>query len=177
MRLFTSHYSRLFSFVIALQPNLEDADDIMQEVSMRLWDKFDDFTPDTNFLAWSRQFVRHVVMNHRSASSRSRLLLDDELIAQIAYTYDAADEWLEMRRDALAKCVAELPTSRQSLLRQCLHRDGKLAEVANVVQCTVSALYKRLDRIRVALETCVGHRLRAESTYSEGSFPERGEHA
>lgn len=168
IRLFTTHYSRLFGFVVALQPNLDDADDIMQEVSMRLWDKFDDFDPDTNFLAWSRQFVRHIVMNHRYSCARSKVFLDDKLVAQIACTHDAADEWLELRREALAGSVSALNPSRKRLLSHCLHRDGTLADVASVVRCSVSALYKRLDRIREALESCVKLRLQADNSCSEG---------
>ena len=43
----------LFAFVFSMAPNRNDAEELLQETRVVLWEKFDDFAPGTNFLAWA----------------------------------------------------------------------------------------------------------------------------
>ena len=51
--LFQKNEAALRCLVRSLLPSWNDVDDIMQEVSLVLWDKFADFDPDSNFLEHS----------------------------------------------------------------------------------------------------------------------------
>ena len=44
---------RLNGYVLSLVHNWIDADDIVQDVAVRLWQRFDDFMPDADFGAWA----------------------------------------------------------------------------------------------------------------------------
>ena len=41
LRLFLQNERRLYAYVLALLPNRADADDVLQEASLVMWDKFD----------------------------------------------------------------------------------------------------------------------------------------
>ena len=53
IELFSSNYNRIKSFIFSLVPNTSDADDVMQETSRIIWEKFEEFEVGTNFLAWA----------------------------------------------------------------------------------------------------------------------------
>lgn len=52
IRLLSAHYVRIKSFIFTMLPNESDADDVMQETSITLWKKFNDFQSGTDFVAW-----------------------------------------------------------------------------------------------------------------------------
>jgi DNA-directed RNA polymerase specialized sigma24 family protein len=61
VRLWTLHGQRIYAYLLALSSNYADADEIYQEVGMTLWQKFDQYTPETNFHAWARQVALYKV--------------------------------------------------------------------------------------------------------------------
>ena len=57
-QLFVRHQSVLKGFILSLQPDFTEADDILQEVFLVVTQKVDSFVVGTNFLAWARQIAR-----------------------------------------------------------------------------------------------------------------------
>ena len=52
------HHRRLYGYVFTLLRNHQDAQDVFQQTSLVLWEKFDEFQPDTNFLTWACTVAR-----------------------------------------------------------------------------------------------------------------------
>ena len=50
LRLLGQHERRLLGFILSLVPNWADADDIAQEVKIRLWEQFDKYDPAKDFV-------------------------------------------------------------------------------------------------------------------------------
>ena len=47
------HTGQVLAYINALVLDWNDADDLFQETCLVLWQKFDEFRPGTNFLAWA----------------------------------------------------------------------------------------------------------------------------
>jgi hypothetical protein len=54
----TRHERLVYGFMLSLVPNWADADEILQETNIRLWDEFEKFVPRTNFAAWAVRIAR-----------------------------------------------------------------------------------------------------------------------
>jgi RNA polymerase sigma-70 factor, ECF subfamily len=52
MPLFTRHGRQLYAYFLTLMGNDPGADDVFQETSTLMWEKFEQFEPGTNFVAW-----------------------------------------------------------------------------------------------------------------------------
>src|ERR1039458_5788418 len=79
--LMTQHQRRIFSYIYTLVPNRYDAEDLLQETSVVICEKFDEFEPQTDFVAWACQI----------AYWRIRYLFRSEDInAPLPGTYNAA---------------------------------------------------------------------------------------
>ena len=48
--LLTRYQQRVYLFILSLVPDRADAEDVLQETNLVLWQKFDDFTPGSDSL-------------------------------------------------------------------------------------------------------------------------------
>jgi RNA polymerase sigma-70 factor (ECF subfamily) len=163
IRLMTKHERLVYGYILSLVPNWADADEILQETNIRLWEEFDKFTPGTNFAAWAVRVAHFQVLTWRKRVSRSRLVFDQRVIDTLAEEPYWTDEAFEARQQALGDCVSELPAHSRELLRSCYVGGTKIKDVASKLQRTPASVYKALERIRVTLHTCIEKRMARQS--------------
>jgi RNA polymerase sigma-70 factor, ECF subfamily len=159
IRLMTKCERMVYGYILSLVPNWADADEILQETNIRLWEEFEKFQPGTNFAAWAVRVAHFQVLTWRKKVSRSRLVFDQRVIDTLAEEPLWTDEQFEDRQQALAQCVSELPENSRDLLRQCYDKGSKTKDVAVELNRSPAAVYKALERIRVALHSCIQRKL------------------
>src|SRR5438876_114839 len=52
LRLFLQNERRIYAYILTLLPRRADAEDVLQEASLVMWDKFDEENPPDDFAAW-----------------------------------------------------------------------------------------------------------------------------
>ena len=57
MLLMTQHQRRIFSYIYTLVPDRHHAEDLLQESSLVICEKFDEFELGTDFVAWACQIA------------------------------------------------------------------------------------------------------------------------
>jgi RNA polymerase sigma-70 factor, ECF subfamily len=159
IRLMTKYERMVYGYILSLVPNWADADEILQETNIRLWEEFEKFQLGTNFAAWAIRVAHFQVLTWRKKASRSRLVFDQRVVDALAAEPCWSDEEFESRQQALAECVSELPDHSRDLLRSFYVHGSKAKDVAVELKRTPAAIYKALERIRVALHTCIQRRL------------------
>ena len=82
MLLMVQHQRQIFSFIYSLAPDRHDAEDLLQETSLVICEKFGEFKPGTNFLAWACQIALWRVRAARQKFARSKIMFDDEVLEQ-----------------------------------------------------------------------------------------------
>src|SRR6516225_7014590 len=73
LRLFLQNERRLYAYILTLLPNRADADDVFQEASLVLWDKFDERHPPDDFAAWGCCIAYFKVLDFCKRSQRRRV--------------------------------------------------------------------------------------------------------
>ena len=71
IKLYTKNEARLRNFVRSMVPTWESVDEVMQEASLVMWRKFDQFDPETEFLKWSQVVCRFEALKCRRRKARS----------------------------------------------------------------------------------------------------------
>ena len=129
--LLRQHQTQLFGYIYSLVRDLDDADDLFQQTSLVLWDKFDQFDRSKSFVNWACGVAQFEVLNFLRTRSRKRLYFSDELNLALVETHESLEhELLEERRTALAGCMKKLRQKDRELLEACYERSASMPEVA-----------------------------------------------
>lgn len=77
---FTQHLlsiqTELFRFAFKLTADREEANDLLQETSLKALDNEEKFTPDTNFKGWMYTIMRNIFINNYRKTVRDQTFVD-----------------------------------------------------------------------------------------------------
>jgi RNA polymerase sigma-70 factor (ECF subfamily) len=159
MLLMTRHQRQIFSYIYALVPNRHDAEDLLQETSVVICEKFNDFEEGTDFVAWACQIAYWRIRYSRQKYARSKVIFDQEIVDAIAQTASEMVAEMDERHVALGHCLQKLhPRDRELLLVRYESGCG-VEEAARRSGRTLKTAYKALSRLRKLLLDCVTTRL------------------
>ncbi len=155
VRLLKQHDRRLAAYVFSMVTDWSDAEDIIQDTWVRLWEQFDDYRPEEDFGAWACTIARYLVMAYRKRTQRHKLTFSSRVIDLLDEQVAAGRTECENRVRVLADCVRKLSDSARDLLRRCYGRPVKIKDIARELNRSVNGLYLALSRIRRILHDCV----------------------
>ena len=162
MLLMTQHQRRIFGYIYTLVPNRTDAEDILQETSLVVCEKFAQFKVGTDFAAWACQIAYWEVRRARQKFARAKVVFNQEVVDAISETAVELAPERSARHEALARCLQKLhPRDRELLLTRYEPGSG-VKEAAQRSGRTLEAAYKALARLRKLLHDCVTNQLSAE---------------
>ena len=158
--LFTASERRLRSFVYGMVPSQQDVDEIMQEVSIVLWKKFDQYEPGTEFIRWAYVVARYEVLLYRRKKARDRLCFSEKMLEILSEEFEEDEDTLDREKAALDFCLKKMSEADREMLMTIYSKDMKINELADSLGRTATSLYKRLNRMRARLLDCVQSRLK-----------------
>jgi RNA polymerase sigma-70 factor, ECF subfamily len=165
VRLLMAHERRILTYILALLPNVADAEDVLQETSIVLWRKFPDYQPGTNFVSWAFRVAHNMVRNHRAKQCRCRVKFDEALLTAVAADVESMREELDLGRLALLDCIDELPPGDRDLLQRRYELGATIKSVAVAVNRSVEGMYKSMRRIHDTLFDCIHRKLTSEGVH------------
>jgi len=166
LRSFTAHEPAIRAHVRRLVPARADADDVMQEISVVLWQKFDSFREGADFKAWAFGVARFEVLAWLRDRGRDRLVLDEEVITKIAEETTVEEPRLQRQREALEHCMKKVPEDHRGLLMQAYQPESRIQDVAQSSGRTIPGFYQWLHRMRKLLLDCIRRALAQEEVAS-----------
>ncbi|MEP6956448.1 MAG: sigma-70 family RNA polymerase sigma factor [Chthoniobacterales bacterium] len=162
MLLMTQHQRRIFSYIYTLVPDRHDAEDLLQQTSLIVCEKFDEFTLGTDFAAWACQIAYWQVRAARQKYARAKVVFNQEIVDALAQTASELSEEVSTRHEALARCLQKLPVRDRELVLTRYERGSSVDAAAQRSGRTLEAAYKALTRLRKLLLDCVTHQLSIE---------------
>ncbi|MDF1813096.1 MAG: sigma-70 family RNA polymerase sigma factor [Verrucomicrobiales bacterium] len=142
----------------------EDVDEIMQEVSLVAWRKFDQLDNADEFPVWACVIARYEILMFRRRHARDRLVFSEkvyELLAEQSLE-EVSSSMKEKRLNQLQQCVENLPPASRELVTAAYQPGSTIDKLASQLGKKTNTVYQQLWRIRRALEQCVEERLEAE---------------
>ena len=149
-------HGRLYGYIHSLVRDLNDADDLFQQTTLVLWNKFDSFDPARSFFNWACGVARGEVANFLRSRGRSKLYFSDELNLLLAEAHEEFDtDEREERKEALGGCLEKLRDRDRELLQQCYGTDEAIQAIASKHGRSSQSVHNSLRRIRQALFECI----------------------
>jgi RNA polymerase sigma-70 factor len=138
-----------------------DAEEVFQNTSVVLWNKFGEFEPGSNFFAWASKVAYYEVLGFMKQRRRSRMLSDGamELLANSAI---ALSDEASVRQEALEDCLSRLNAADRDLLQARYYHQRPAKQIATMQSRSVDSVYRALSRIHNLLLNCVQRNLARE---------------
>lgn len=155
LSLFLRSEREIFRYVAALVPNVADAEDIVQQAALALWEKFDAYDSGQPFTPWACRFALNKARQWMERHQRWKRLLDGGLAEELALRREQLRPELEAQLRRLEGCLGELPEDQRSLVEGYYYRREDITVLANRSGRTSAAAYKALQRVRQALQNCL----------------------
>lgn len=153
----------LHAFILSMVWNPAEAEDVLQETNLLLWEKAGEFDDTRPFLPWAMRFAQLQAMawlkRHRQ---RQRIVFDDDLVQLLAEEAVAGEPAFEARQQALASCVQKLPPGQRELIARRYEPGASVQELAERAGVSPKAVSDKLRRIRQSLLACIQRTLSAE---------------
>jgi RNA polymerase sigma-70 factor, ECF subfamily len=162
LSLFLRSEREVFRYVAALVPNVADAEDIVQQTALALWEKFDAYDPAQPFTPWACRFALNKARQWIERRQRWQLLLENGLAEELASRREELKPDFERRLAHLEDCLGKLSGEQRELVEGYYYRRADVESLARASDRSVEATYKMLQRIRHALQSCVETAARQE---------------
>src|SRR6188472_2285781 len=155
LTLFLRSEREIFRYVAVLVPNVTDAEDIVQQTALALWEKFDAYDASQPFTPWACRFALNKAKQWIERRQRWQALLEGGLAEELALRREELRPELDARLKHLEGCLNKLPDEQRLLVEGYYHRRDGIDKLAENSGRTVAATYKTLQRVRQALQLCV----------------------
>jgi RNA polymerase sigma-70 factor (ECF subfamily) len=155
LSLFLRSEREIFRYVAALVPNVADAEDIVQQTALALWEKFHAYDASQPFTPWACRFALNKTRQWIERRQRWQALLTGELAEELALRREVLRPEMDLRLRHLEGCLGKLPPEQFALIEGYYYRRDEMEELAAKAGRTVAATYKMLQRVRVALQACI----------------------
>jgi len=155
VQLMMKHQRKLFGYILTLVPSRSDAEDILQETSLTICEKFADFETGTNFYSWACQIAYWKVRAARKKFATSKVIFNEEVLEAVAQTRLEMEDELDIRHNALSRCLHKLNERDRRMVLVRYESGHNVKAAAQACGRTIQGAYKALNRIRKTLHDCV----------------------
>ncbi|MEX0867922.1 MAG: sigma-70 family RNA polymerase sigma factor [Pirellulales bacterium] len=161
MAIFARNQRRVFAYIGTLLPNIADAEEVMQETSIILWRKWNQFDRSRDFVRWANGIAHLEVQRYLRMNQSNKLQFNDSVLARISDEVERQSDRQADRQAALIGCMQKLTAGDRDLVERRYLREVNVAEIAQLLNRPLKSIYRSLDRVRDQLFECVQRSLSA----------------
>jgi len=161
--LLTQNQEPLFRYIFSLVSSEADARDILQETSLALYRKFDQYENSRPFLPWAYRFAYLQIQKHRAKFARSPLLFSEDLIHLFALEREQMEPELDLRLQFLDECLGKLTPHDKELVASRYALRESAEEMMQRFAMSRRTLFRNLELLRQRLHDCVTRQIQSEA--------------
>src|SRR5258706_376057 len=105
---FVANERLLTGYLLAATGDYHEAEDLLQEVSVALWENFDRYDQARPFHSWALGIARHKVLDWRSRKGRRDRVLSVDVLEAVERAQVDQAPLLSERRPLLQQCMESL---------------------------------------------------------------------
>ena len=154
------HSERVYRLAYRLTGNRADAEDLTQEVFVRVFRSLDTYTPGT-FEGWLHRITTNLFLDGARRKQRIRFdALSDERAARLTSAAPAPEAAYDARTfdDDIERALAALPPDFRAAVVLCDIEGLTYEEIAEVMGAKMGTVRSRIHRGRALLREALAHR-------------------
>ena len=163
--LLDKHRSSVVHFLFRMVQNHAVAEELAQEVFLRVYRSRASYEPTAKFTTWLFRIATHLALNslRDGKRDRSQERLDDDSGAmparQVSDTKPNVEQRLvyRARLEEIRQAIAQLPDKQRAAVLMHKYQEMEYSQIANVLNCSESAVKSLLFRAYEALRARLAH--------------------
>lgn len=152
--LYNNVQSRIYTYLLTIIHNRNDAEDVLQETAAILWEKFDTYQEDTSFGAWAVQIARYKAFEYMR-KHKSNMFFDEAFYNAISDQAAESSSDVHVRSEALRFCLKRIPENSLKLLTMRYKKDISIKGISQLTGRSANGLYQSFSRILNGLRNCM----------------------
>ena len=162
-RLLKENQKRIHVYIRIFVPHCADAEDILQETVLVMWQKFDTYVMGSDFAAWGIRIARNFVMKFNQRRFDKRIKFSSDIVRLLEETAVVdADERDDDRAQAIRQGLARLSEADAELLALKYKKGYTVVKIALMTGRPLQGLYKAMARIHRTLMSNVRIQVKAQ---------------
>lgn len=160
--LLVTNQQRVFRFLMTVVPSRNDAEDLLQQTCLTLWQNRAKFDPEMGeFASWACAIAHNHVRNFRRRERTRRTVLSETVTQSLIDTRAEHSTLMEEWQQSLVHCIERLTPHQRNVVMES-YGASSIKAAAPTSGRTANALYKILRHIRERLRECI------QKTVTEG---------
>jgi RNA polymerase sigma-70 factor (ECF subfamily) len=158
--LVTRHYQSVYRLAYRFLYDSPEAEDITQEVFLRVYRAAKTYTPKAKFSTWLYTITKNLCFNElRKKKSVTVFSIEDEMLPELPSPDDSPVSKLEEAevKQRVLDAVKALPANLRIAVLLLKYHDLSYEEVADILGCTVNAVKLRVHRAKKFLAKSIGY--------------------
>lgn len=157
-RLYSRFFKKVYYQVLAYVKEPHEAQDVAQDIFVKLYDRLGKFQGKSSFSTWLYTFARNTVLDHlRKKGKIQEQYIEDSRLEAIPEVAD--EELLQIRSEKLAYILDQVSPDEKAILIMMYANEWKMDEIAEVMGVSLSAIKMRIKRAKLKVRELY------ESTY------------
>ena len=163
--LLEKHRSPVIHFLYRMVQNQAIAEELAQEVFLRVYRSRESYEPTAKFTTWLFRIATHLALNSLRDGRNQRLeeRLDDDSsdtpVRQVSDKRPSVEQTMvqQARLDEVRRAVAMLPEKQRAAVLMHKYREMEYSQIAKVLNCSESAVKSLLFRAYETLRARLAH--------------------
>ena len=152
-KLWKKFHARLLAFVSGKVKNKEDAEDLLQDVFLKISKKIDQIEDEDRLAAWMYQITRNAVIDcYRTCYRVQTTPFDAGLMDEEVLQGTGQDNLNSDIQEYMKSCITLLPDSQQAVIRMHEYQGLTHIEIAKRLGISPNTSKSRLMRARLKLQ-------------------------
>ena len=145
--IYNRYFSKVYYQILSYVKDREEAQDVSQDVFVKLYDNLSKFRAKSTFSTWLFSFTRNAVLDHlRRIGKLKEDPADEEKLESIPEPGD--DELLRIRADRLAYILDQIHPDEKAILIMMYAHEWQMDEIAEKMDISLSAVKMRISRAK-----------------------------
>jgi RNA polymerase sigma-70 factor, ECF subfamily len=163
--LLQKHRLPVIHFLYRMVQNQGVAEELAQEVFLRVYRSRDSYEPTAKFTTWLFRIATHLALNSLRDGKNQRLeeRLDDDSsdapVRQVSDKKPSVEQYMvnQARLDEVRRAVATLPEKQRAAVLMHKYEEMEYSQIAKVLNCSESAVKSLLFRAYETLRARLAH--------------------
>jgi RNA polymerase sigma-70 factor (ECF subfamily) len=165
---------RVYNLALHFAGSATDAEDLTQEIFLRLYQNLHRYTGEAPLAAWALRLSRNLCIDHYRRIRRERRTssVPDEILARMPAADDVQEE-VQRREEvqAVYSALAELPEESAEVVLLRDLQGWTMEEIAAYLDVPLGTIKSRLHRARLGVAERLAPRFRSRWTAHPGAAP------